>query len=79
LVIVAAIESSSLFFLLRGRRSNFVPTCANASIDAAPKEPAAVNLAASSSVCQWKNPCFHRFFAVFFGFYLEKADFKRFL
>jgi drug/metabolite transporter superfamily protein YnfA len=43
-----------------------------ASIDAVPKEPAAVYLAAFGMLCQWQNARFHRFFAVFPGISLEK-------
>jgi hypothetical protein len=61
------------FFEVAGVAS--LPTCAEASIDAAPKEPAAVYLAALRSNCQWVNLRFHRFFAVFPGFSLENAFF----
>jgi hypothetical protein len=49
------------------------PTYAEASNDAGPEEPAAINPAAFSSVCQGENPGFHRIFAVFPGFSLENG------
>jgi hypothetical protein len=52
--------------------------CAKASIDAAPKLPAALYRAAFNGICQWQNPRFHRFFAVFPGISLENAVFARF-
>jgi hypothetical protein len=74
---VAAIESSSFVLPLQVAAGNLrvasAPICAEANNDAGPEEPAAVNLAAFSSVCQWQNPGFHRIFAVFPGFSLENG------
>jgi hypothetical protein len=54
------------------------PQALKASIDAGPEEPAAVNLAAFRNNCQWQKAGFHRIFAVFPGFSLEKVQKWRF-
>jgi hypothetical protein len=61
---VAARSFLSAFHLPEPRSRSLKPC-----VHAGPREPTAVNLASFQRVCQQQNPGFHRFFAVFFGFF----------